>query len=228
MEYEGVNNNANTNTADIAQETKNNLTAPPEKPNSKLSGFLDKLGKSPLFIGGRKFISLPLMVLALTAVIVAPIIIINANKPPLNPLDYPAYIAWVEDYADKLQVVLDDDGVDKALNYIDSLLSTEKNPPRRRILLNDKAILLSRENNFNEAIAALEEYVEYADDVSASREAGIRHLADLHYEKGDLERALELFEQALEIAFETGNHQGNEYYLEMIETIESELNGAEQ
>jgi tetratricopeptide (TPR) repeat protein len=229
MEYEETETNANTNTAAVAQEIANNLTAaPPKKPNP-IKALCEKLGKSPLFIGKRKFISLPLVGLALAAIIIVPIIIINANRPPLNPLHDPAFISWVEDYAGRLQSVIDehDGDIDVAIGFIDNLLATETNPPRRRILLNDKATLNSSGDRLDEAIASIEEYIEIADDIDASREAGIRHLADLYYAKGDLPRALELFRQALDIAVETLHYQGNDYYVEMIEQIESELNGAE-
>ena len=80
MEYEGVDNNANTNTTAVAQELQDNLTAtPPEKKPSKLASILEKLGKSPLFIGRRKFVSLPLVGLALVAVVFVPVVIKSAR-----------------------------------------------------------------------------------------------------------------------------------------------------
>jgi tetratricopeptide (TPR) repeat protein len=230
MDYEGANNQPNTNTTAAAQEMLNNLTsAPPPKPN-KLKNLLEKLSKSPLFIGKRKFVSLPLIAVSLAAIIIVPIIIINASRGPVMPMDDPAFVAWVEEVSGEIQTALDDnDGnIEEALNLVDERLATEHNPPRRRSLLNSKAALVASENRLDEAIAAMEEFVSIAEEFDSSKESGLAYLADLHYQNGDLQRALELFRQALDLAMESGGFMGNDLYVEMIEQIESELSGAAQ
>ena len=235
MEYEGANNQPNANTAAVAQEMMNNLTAPPpEKKPSKLSSILDKLKKSPLLIGKRKFVTLPLFALALAAIIIVPIVIINIaninDRPPLNPLDDPAFMSWVEDYAQSIQTALDDNNgdIEEALKIVNNALATEYNPPRRRVLLNDKATLVASNDRFDEAITAMQEFVDFATNENNAREGGIGYLASLYYRKGDKQKALELYQQALDIAIETESYQGNSYYISMIDQIKRELNGAEQ
>jgi len=55
MDNEGVNNEGTTNT--------NNLAPEQTKKPSPLKTFFEKLGKSPLFMGKRKFVTIPVLVL---------------------------------------------------------------------------------------------------------------------------------------------------------------------
>ena len=229
-----MNNQPNTNTAAAAQETMNSLAAPPpEKKPSKLSGILDKVGKSPLFMGKRKFITLPLFTLALAAIIVVPIVIINANRPPLeppNPLDDPVFVSWVKDLAQEIQTSLDegDGDIEGALAVVNDMLGREYDPPRRRRLLNSKAALVASVGRYDEAITAIQELIDFATNQNNAIEEGLSYLAELYYNKGDKQKALELFRQALGLAIETEAYQGNDYYISMIRQIENELNGAAQ
>jgi len=119
MENEGVNNQVNTNTIPIAAEPQNNPTPPPDHKKSKLSDILDKLGKSPLFIGNRKFITIPALILALAAIIIVPIIILNSNAPMTEE----QISEWYFDTATRIKEIAASRGVDEALAEIDQRIS---------------------------------------------------------------------------------------------------------
>jgi len=225
MENEGVNSQTNTNIATVPSETPNNPTVPPsEKAKARLSAIFDKLGKSPLFAGKRKFISIPLIVLALAAVIVVPILIIN-NIPQQTPRE--AFVEWANDLADNLDEYLANNDIPGAIRQVESALETET-ALDRRLLLFAQLASLHVEDDYVAAIATMGSYLAEATNENSALEEGWSFLGDLYYASGQPQQALGAYNEALLVANETGYVMNTIYYVNMIEQIQSELNGAGQ
>ena len=83
------------------------------KPNFKqrLRGLWSKLTKSPLFAGNRKFITLPILTLALVAIIVVPILIFSSLRTA-----EPGSDAWFVDVSRNVNAIADERGVDAGID----------------------------------------------------------------------------------------------------------------
>jgi tetratricopeptide (TPR) repeat protein len=224
MEYEGTDNQPNTNTAAAAKEMLDNLTAPPPaKKPSKLSGILDKVGKSPLFIGKRKYISIPLFAIALIAIIAVPIIILTQHPAPVT------IEAWLEDQQTSGAIyeanrAANAGDIDEALRILDEALSQEQNIDRAALLRIEKSAIAANGDRSELAIEVALEIIEFnrARGDKDNLENNYAYLGGLYDMLGDEDKALEAYLAAKAVADETGRRINYIFYLERIAEITGE------
>ena len=223
MDYEGANNQPNTNTAAVAQEMMNDLTAPtPQKPN-KIKTLFEKLGKTPLFMGKRKFITLPVFALVLAAVIAVLIIILSQSSEPIT------IEAWLEAQQSSGAIyeanrAANAGDVDEALRILDEALSREGNIDRAALLRIEKSAIAANGDRSELAIEVALEIIEFnrARGDQDNLENNYAYLGGLYDSIGDEEKALEAYLAAKAVADETGRRINYLFYLMRIAEITGE------
>jgi tetratricopeptide (TPR) repeat protein len=220
MEFESMNNGDveeknNTNTAGVAQAMINELKAePPKKPNhllEKAKALGIKLGKSALFVGKRKFITIPLLSVALIAVIAVPILILTGvfhASEPLNDDLSPFYAEIIELREDKwyldtyyeIQDLVATNKVDDALDLIDKKIAAEPNEVKKSILIGEKSFVAANDGRYDLAITAAEEQIQIYEAHGENLESNYGYLAYVFELSGDANKAIEFYRKAIDNA----------------------------
>jgi tetratricopeptide (TPR) repeat protein len=205
MSNEGVTNETTTNT--------NNLSSPEQtkKPNP-LKTFLEKLGKSPLFMEKRKFITIPVLLLALASIVtLAIVLIINLTSEQVVRLDdsesvfisefneirqSQQYIAIFND----TQYFIDKGQIDEALNAMDERIAAETNDVMRSVLILDKAYIAADDKRFDIAKDAVNQQIDIFKAHDENLESSYGYLASLYERSGDIARAIGYYQLAVDNA----------------------------
>jgi tetratricopeptide (TPR) repeat protein len=210
------------------EEGNNNLTAISAEPadaakpkSNKLRELLNKLGKSPLFVGNHKFITLPLIALALAAIIIIPIVIISSLTTPAGLPDE-ELLAQIRQ--DVTPLVIDGD-IDGALAKIDDMLNGGNLSEGNRLtLISQKGAILINADRVAPAIEVLEEFDRLQPD-PVYRSDNLITLAALYEEQGDYARAIESLRAARELAISADFLLDIIFINDRINELEAKLNG---
>jgi tetratricopeptide (TPR) repeat protein len=204
MDSEGVNNEATINTNNLAPE-------PTQKPNP-LKTFFDKLGKSPLFMGRRKFVTIPALLLALVSIVtLAVILIIHLTSEPVIRLD-DADSAFFSEFTDfrssqqysdifyDMQYLIDRDRVDEALDAIDEKIAAETNDAIKSVLILEKAYIAANDGRLDLARETVNQQINIFKTNDENLESSYGYLASLYERSGDITRAIEYYQLAVDNA----------------------------
>jgi len=228
MDNEGVKNAETVNTNSITSEhtPKQNL----------LKSFLEKLGKSPLFMGKRKFIVIPLLLLALTSLIVLVVVLITGltsdPEPPVVRVDdakssFASEVIevrgsqWHRDLYSETRSLIKDGRLDEAFDLLDDKIAAETNDATRSIIILEKSYIAASAGRLDVAKAAANDQIEIFRANNENLESSYGYLASLYEQSGDIDRAIEYYQLAVDNSPPTSVEIG--YY--QVKIIE--LSGAE-
>jgi len=221
---DGVNNlNEQNNQAEPVAEALAPVTDPVGQKTSLFEKLRNKLEKSPLFIGIRKFIVLPLFTLALAAVIVVPIIIFS-QPVALLPLSEEEFNSWFGDITSQIDRLNSVSGPDAALAELDRQINQAQGAnDRLNGLYSLKASILIGAGREEDAVAVLRERANIV--TSADILEDTYHMMAYLYERlGDTENALVSYEQARKFTLERWPENPTDFYDAQILRLQELLN----
>ena len=192
------NSNSEANTAVNAPEAApvSIVSTPEDKPNvnQRLSSLLSKLNKSSLFVGKRKFVTVPIFALALVALVVVPVLIFSGLTTEET---------WFVDTSRDVTAIVNESGVDAALTELDRLIQqAEGNNVRIRDLYGIKTVVLINAERSDAAIITQREAILHTEDLE-TLESRLFELALMHERFGQLEEALMVYEEVRAVSAET-------------------------
>jgi len=224
--------NAETaNTAPVnAPETTPTPTAEPAgKKKTKLSEFWDKLKKSPLFIGNRKFISIPILAIALAAIIVVPIVIFHPdlgffNLGPEPPISLEEFNDWYFNTATSIGEIASSRGVDEALAEVDRQINRHVgNDDQIRGLYSIKRSVLIGDGQPEAAIEAHKDLMNYVDGKRSLKER-YHELASMYERNDNILEAINAYTTARDMAVELGEERHADFHAAWYNNKIAELN----
>jgi tetratricopeptide (TPR) repeat protein len=192
----------------------------------------DKIGKTPLFTGKRKFITIPLIVLILAAIIAVPMIIVSTNQPSSDYIPEPEPTAFelirLRDTAIRANDLAESGNVEGAIAMLDEAIVAAENSEAQQIYLHFERRAIAANNGLYDI--ALEsqfwrmEGSRKRNDTLALRD-GYAYLGELYEAMGDKQRAIDAYRMAVQLSDEIGGSafSGYGFFLERIETLTAEL-----
>jgi len=227
-----TNNEAPATPADINMSIFASTPESTKKPNP-FKAFFKTLGNSSLFMGKRKFITIPALLLALASVItLAVVLIVNLTSEQVVRLDDSDSVflsefteirngQWYRDMFFEIQDLVDESRVDDALAAIDKKIAAETDDVKKSVLILEKSYVAANDGRFSLAMEAANQQIEIFKVHNENLETSYGYLAWLYELSGDTDRAIEYYQLAIDnaspVSLEVGYWQ--------VKIIE--LNGAE-
>jgi tetratricopeptide (TPR) repeat protein len=202
-----------------------------KKIGSSLKKTTQKLGKTPLLIGKRKFITIPVIILALAALIAVPIIIVsnlNSSEPETLAAPEPTAfeLIFLRNIIDQANQLAESGDVDGALEALDNAIIEADGSAAKQIYINQEKSALSAnyerlETAFDTMLWLIAEAESRNDDQTLrDRWAYMGSLLERMDRKQD---AIDAWEKALDYSDIVEDYSGYDYMIDRIEALEQEL-----